>query len=302
MPIISTPTAFSAARISRTLATGITIPRPVDRSSGKNPDNRLPPASGQARGDRLRTELATQQLANKTASALQIIPSRQLAPQQHLGPRRTDEPDATARLSRFFLDIIRTDAQSPERQARELQAQTRRLPQLGQAQQADGFNLILALSNKLPVHQQAPLLAALAPRLRTLPTSARRSGFEALATSVARLSHSDRAVALPALARALAASGHDAGTFHAVRVQTQTLNVAAQTSALPGLIRHIGVLPQDQRQTAFDALALQVQTLPPLQQRNALRGLAGKISRLPADQQAPATARLHEQAERMWRA
>jgi hypothetical protein len=303
MPIISSHPVLPAARITHALSSGIVLPGPVDRLAGKNPDKRLPLLGGQARGNRLRTELATKQLSTQPCTVPLAVSSRGTAPQRQrlVDHAHTDHPAAAARLSLFFLDIIRTDGMTPERQAGELRAQTRRLPQLRQSDQADGFNLMLALANKLPADQQAPVLAALAPRLRTLPTSARRSGFDALATSIARLPQAGRAAALPALARALPASGRDAGKFHTLQTQTQTLDANAQGRALPGLIRHIGVLPQQRRKVAFDAIVLQVQTLPPLQQRNLLRGLAGKIGKLPADQQAQATARLQQLAEKILR-
>ncbi len=256
---------------------------------------------GQARGDRLRTELATKQLSIKTSTVPLTAAPRHTVPVRYADHAYTDNPASAARLSLFFLDMIRTDGMPAERQARELQAQTKRLPQLSQSHQADGFSLMLALSNKLPADQQAPVLAALAPRLRTLLTSARRSGFAALATSIARLPPTGRAVALPALARAVSASGRDAGKFHILLAQTQALDANVQGRALPGLIRHLGVLPQEQRKAAFDAIALQVQTLPPLQQRNLLRGLAGKISKLTAGQQAQATTRLQQLAEKVLR-
>ena len=301
MPIISSHHVLPAARITRALTSGIALPVPVDRPAGKSSDSKLPLLGGQARGDRLRNELATKQLSKNPSPAPLAASPRHTVPQRYANHAETDNPATAARLSLFFLDLIRTDGLPPERQARELQAQTRRLPQLTQSHQADGFNLMLALSNKLPADQQAPILAALAPRLRTLSTSARRSGFAALAASIARLPLAGRAVALPALARALAASGRDAGKFHALHAQTQTLDASAQERALPGLIRHIGLLPQEQRKTAFDAIAQQVNTLPPLQRRNALRGLAGKIGKLPAGQQAQATARLQQQAEKALR-
>jgi hypothetical protein len=114
-----------------------------------------------------------------------------------------------------------------------------------------------------------------------LVASARRSGFDALATSIARLPQAGRTVALPALARALPASGRDVGKFHTLQTQTQTLDANAQGRALPGLIRHIGVLPQQRRKVAFDAIVLQVQTLPPLQQRNLLRAWPEKSASYP---------------------
>ncbi|MFT5532622.1 MAG: hypothetical protein ACI8WM_002423 [Burkholderiaceae bacterium] len=301
MPIISSHTVLPAARIARTLSGTITLPVPVERPAGKIPDSRMAPRTGQSRGVQLRSELAAKQLAKNTSLAPLATLPRRSPPQRHLDHAHTDNSLAAARLSLFFLDLIRTDTLPPERQVRELQAQARRLPQLSQSHQADAFNLMLALSNKLPASQQAPVLAILAPRLRTLPTGARRSGFEALATSVARLPQENRAIALPALACALPASGRDAGKFHTVRAQTQTLDTNAQGRALPGLIRHIGVLPKHQRKAAFDAIALQVQTLPLLQQRNALRGLAGKIGKLPTEQQAQATSRLQQQAEKILR-
>ena len=261
----------------------------------------MPLLGGQARSNRLRTELATKQLATKPCSVPLAVASRDTAPHRFIDHAHTDHPAAAARLSLFFLDMIRTDAMTPERQAGELRAQTRRLPLLSQSNQADGFNLMLALATKLPADQQAPVLAALAPRLRTLQTSARRSGFAALANSIARLPQAGRAVALPALACALPASGRDAGKFHTLQTQTQTLDASTQGRALPGLIRHIGVLPHEKRKAAFDAIALQVQTLPPLQQRNLLRGLAGKIGKLPVGQQAQATTRLQQLAEKMLR-
>ncbi|MFT5589378.1 MAG: hypothetical protein ACI9ZF_001553 [Bradyrhizobium sp.] len=301
MPIISSHPVSSATRIARALSGGIALPAPVERPTGKSPEIKLPLPGGQARSNRLRTELATKQLSKTSSSVALAASPFHPAPEGYASHVLTGNPAAEARLSLLFLDIIRTDGLPPERQARELQAQTRRLPQLSQSDQADGFNLMLALSNKLPADQQAPVLAALAPRLRTLPTSARRSGYAALETSIARLPQAGRAVALPALARAATASGRDAGKFHTLLAQTQTLDPSAQGRALPGLIRHVGVLPREQRKAAFDAIALQVQTLPPLQQRNLLRGLAGKIGKLPAGQQAQATARLQQQAARMQR-
>jgi hypothetical protein len=301
MPIISSHPVLPAARITHALSSGIALPGPVDRLAGKNPDKRLPLLGGQARGNRLRTELAAKQLSTTPCTVPLAVSSRGTAPQRLVDHAHIDHPAAAARLSLFFLDIIRTDGMTPERQAGELRAQTKRLPLLRQSDQADGFNLMLALANKLPADQQAPVLAALAPRLRTLPTSARRNGFDALATSIARLPQAGRAAALPALARALPASGRDAGKFHTLQTQTQTLDTSTQGRAVPGLIRHIGVLPKEQRKAAFDAIALQVQTLPPLQQRNLLRGLAGKIGKLPAAQQAQATARLQQIAEKILR-
>ncbi|MDY7575594.1 hypothetical protein [Actimicrobium sp. CCI2.3] len=301
MPIISSHSVLPAARIARALSGGIALPVPVDRPGAKSLDSKLPLLGGQALGDRLRTELATTQRTRKTRSAPPAAASHPTAPHQYQDHAHTDNAAATARLSLFFLDMIRADGLPPERQARELQALTKRLPLLSQSHQADGFKLILALTNKLPADQQAPVLSALAPRLRTLPTSARRSGFTALATSITRLPLAGRTVALPALARALAASGRDAGIFHTLQAQTQTLDINAQERALPGLIRHIGVLPKEKRKAAFDAIAVQVQTLPPHQQRNLLRGLAGKIGKLPVEQQAQATTRLQQLAEKMLR-
>lgn len=240
MPTISSPTGLPVTRFARTLPAGIVLPVPVDRPTGKNPDSKFPQLGGQARGDRLRTELATKQLATKSSSVPLAAASRYTAPQRYADHAHTDNSASAARLSLFFLDLIRTDGMPPERQARELQAHTRQLPQLSQSHQADGFNLMLALSNKLPPDHQAPVLTALAPRLRTLPTSARHSGYAALATSIARLPLAGRTVALPALARALAASGRDAGKFQTLQAQTQTLDVNAQERALPGLIRQIG--------------------------------------------------------------
>lgn len=247
----------------------------------------------------MRSELGWAQRANNPApeAAPPSASSYPPAPSGRLDHALPDHPVAAARASLFFLDIIRTDALPAERQAKELQTQARRLPQLSQSRQADGFNLMLAMSGKLPVDQQAPVLAALAPRLRTLKARAQRTGFAALATSIARLPQANRAAALPALARALPSSGRDASQFHAVRAMTQSLDAGSQGRALPGLIRHIGVLPQAQRKAAFDAVAQQAERLPPIQQRNALLGLAGKIGRLPADQQAPATVRLQQQAK-----
>lgn len=288
--------ALPSVRTARALPAGMANPAPIDQAAQKNPDNRLPQRAGQLRSKQLRTELgAAQRAKNVLATPLSVSP-RHTATQRHSAHHAPDNPMAAARASRFFLEIVRTDGLPPDSQARELQAQARRLPQLSQTRQADGFRLMLAMAKRLPVDQQARVLTALAPRLRTLPTSARRSGFAALATSIDRLPQAGRTIALPALTRALPASGKDAVQFHAVLARTQTLDTEAQGRALPGLIRHLGVLPEGQRKAAFDAIALQVQTLPAHHQRNALRGLAGKIRRLPVDQQAPATARLQQQA------
>ncbi|WPX33604.1 hypothetical protein RHM62_07190 [Actimicrobium sp. CCC2.4] len=287
--------ALPSVRTARALPAGMANPPPLDQASQKNPDNRLPQRAGQLRSRQLRTALdATLRAKNTLTKPLPASP-RQAELHRHTAHRTPDNPMAVARAARFFLDIVRTDTLSPDSQARELQAQARQLPQLSQTRQADAFRLMLAMTKRLPVDQQARVLTALAARLRTLPTSARRSGFAALATSIDRLPQAGRTIALPALTRALPASGKDAGQFHAVHARTLTLDTDAQGRTLPGLIRHLGVLPEGRRTAAFDAIARQVQTLPAHHQRNALCGLAGKIRKLPADQQAPATTRLQQQ-------